>query len=112
MASLESIPRPVRIGLAVVFGLAFILFAGSYLYWVGEGRPGTPEDFRGRVADAGLDVEWTNNGPRAGDGFITDDCGRPVAVTVDERDGELWVRSDKGGREPLTAGTLDRLRDC
>ena len=77
----------------LVTGLASagLLLALSTLYWIGEGRPGTPAEFRQSVADAGLEVDWDNAGPRGGDGRVTTACGE-VEVAVHLRDDVLWVR--------------------
>lgn len=107
----QSIPRPLLIGGACVLGLLLLLAAGNYAYWVGEGRPGTADEFRNRVADAGLEVKWLNNGPTAGDGTAVNACDDPVLVTVNDLDGELWVTSDLG-REPLTSEAIDRIVAC
>ncbi len=92
-------------------GTLLLLAAGNYAYWVGEGRPGTPAEFRDRVAATGLEVKWLNNGPSAGDGTTENECSDPVRVTVNDLGGELWLTSDLG-REPLTADAIERLVEC
>lgn len=111
VSRIQSIPKSFLIGAACVVGVLVLLAAGNYAYWVGEGRPGTPQEFRDRVAEAGLDVKWLNNGPSAGDGTTVNDCGDPVLVTVNDLGDELWVTSDLG-REPLTADSIDRIVEC
>ncbi|MEZ4501565.1 MAG: hypothetical protein R3C39_02970 [Dehalococcoidia bacterium] len=90
--------------------LVALLVLGSFAYWWADGRPGTPSDFRGRVADAGLDVAWANSGPRGGSGSVETACG-PVAVTVNDLDGELWVEWP-GRHEPLTETSVRALLSC
>ena len=111
VARLEALPRPIRIALAIAIAWAVVILAGSYFYWVAEGRPGTPQEFRDRVAEAGLDVRWLNNGPTAGQGTTLNECDAPILVTVDDRQGELWVTSDLG-REPLTPQAIERIVEC
>ncbi len=90
----------------VVVGLA----VGSLLYWVGEGRPRSPEAFRELVAASGLEVEWSNNGSRGGDGVVATDCGER-AVSVNELDGALWVQwGDQ--RFPITPAVIDKIVRC
>jgi hypothetical protein len=101
----------VLIGGVSVVGVLLLLAVGNYAYWVGEVRPGTPQEFRDRVTATGLEVKWLNNGPSAGDGTTVNDCGDPVFVTVNDLGGELWVTSDLG-REPLTAEAIDRIVEC
>ena len=89
---------------------ALIIVVGSIVYWLADGRVGTPDDFRQRVRDTGLSVEWSNSGPRGGSGSVDTSCG-PVDVTIDEIDGQLWIRwSDN--REVVTPETIDALRTC
>jgi hypothetical protein len=94
----------------VVAIFALIIVVGSIVYWLADGRVGTPDDFRQRVRDTGLSVEWSNSGPRGGSGSVDTSCG-PVDVTIDEIDGQLWIRwSDN--REVVTPETIDALRTC
>ena len=76
---------------AIVVSAVVALAVGSLLFWVGEGRLRSPAGFRELVAESGLVVEWSNNGPRGGDGVVATDCGERV-VSVNELDGELWVQ--------------------
>ena len=96
------------IGWAVAIG-AFIV-TGSLVYWLAEGRGGTPDDFRQRVADAGLNVDWSNSGPRGGTGVVDRTCG-PVDVAIDEIDDVLWIRWAEN-REVATPETIDALLSC
>jgi hypothetical protein len=94
----------------VVAIFALIIVVGSIVYWLADGRVGTPDDFRQRVRDTGMNVEWSNSGPRGGSGSVDTSCG-PVDVTIDEIDGQLWIRwSDD--REVVTPETIDALRTC
>ena len=105
--------KPGRVVLGVLLGigaLVLVLVAGSYLYWLGDGMPGTPAEFREQVADGGLIIEWTNSGPRAGSGTVETGCG-PVAVDVDELEDGLWIRWE-GHRRPLTPEAIDLLTSC
>ena len=97
-------------GLFIAAAIVAVIVAGTSIYWVADGRPGTPGDFRERVSRSGLDVEWANSGPRGGTGLVDTDCGR-VEVTVDEIDGELWI-SWAGRRELATADTIDAITSC
>jgi hypothetical protein len=96
-------------GVAVVAVLAFLVF-GSFLYWLGEGQPGSPDDFRRRVAEAGLSVAWSNSGPRGGSGVVQTTCG-PVDVSVTDMDDQLWIRWD-GQQDLLTPQSLEALLSC
>ena len=87
-----------------------LLVVGSLLYWVGEGRPRSPAAFRELVAASGLVVEWSNNGPRGGDGVVAADCGEQV-VSVNELDGELWVQWGEQ-RALITSVVIDRIVRC
>jgi hypothetical protein len=94
----------------VVAIFALIIVVGSIVYWLADGRVGTPDDFRQRVRDTGMNVEWSNSGPRGGSGSVDTSCG-PVDVTIDEIDGQLLIRwSDN--REVVTPETIDALRTC
>jgi len=94
----------------VVAIFALIVVVGSIVYWLADDGVGTPDDFRQRVSDAGLSVDWVNSGPRGGSGSIDTTCG-PVDVTIDEIEGELWIRwSDNRG--VVTPETIDALRSC
>jgi len=97
-------------GLLVAAAVVGVIVAGSALYWWADGRPGTAGDFRERVNQSGLEVEWSTSGPRGGTGTVDADCG-PIEVTVDEIDGALWIRwADH--RELATSDTIDALTSC
>jgi len=98
-----------KIGTVVVAVFA-LLVVGNLIYWNGEGRPGTPENFRQRVAATGLSVNWENNGPTGGSGFVAADCGS-VPVTINDLDGALTVTWDLNSAE-LTPETSTRILDC
>lgn len=100
----------VRRGILVAVALVAITLAGSTIYWLADGRTGTPGEFRERVSAAGLDVAWMNSGPRGGSGSVETDCG-PVAVEIDEIDGELWVQW-ADSREVATAEVVDAILAC
>ena len=102
--------RLVLVAVALVVALGAVLVLGSYLYWVADGRPRSPAAFRDLVAATGLTVDWTNNGPRGGDGVVDTACGER-AVAVDEVDDELWVRWD-GRRERITPIVIDEFLRC
>lgn len=88
-----------------VAAVVIALFIGSVLYWQADGSVGTAEDFRQRVAATGLKVDWSNAGPRGGDGLAATECGR-VGVSVAEIDGVLWLTvSDI--RRPLTGSVVE-----
>ncbi len=87
-----------------------VIVIGSYAYWRGEGSPATPAQFRERVAEAGLDVDWDDNGPKGGDGSVSTDCGT-IDVTISELDGELWMIAP-AGNEPLTDDSVAALIAC
>ena len=87
-----------------------LIVAGSALYWLADGRGGTPDDFRERVSESGLNVDWSNSGPRGGSGSVDTSCG-PVDVTLDEIDDELWIRW-ANTREVVTPETIDALLSC
>ena len=90
--------------------VAVVLVGGSWLYWVGEGRPGTPAEFRQDVAHTGLVVAWSNAGPRGGSGLVDTSCG-PTEVEIDDLDGDLWIRwNDR--RAPLERAAIDDLITC
>jgi len=97
----------VFLAVAIVVG---VLALGSVAYWIAEGRPGSPADFRARVEDNGLDIVWHRNGPRGGDGEVATVCG-PVVVDVNELDGDLWLRSEDVSRR-LSPGSIDALVHC
>ncbi|NNJ48699.1 MAG: hypothetical protein HKP18_12805 [Acidimicrobiia bacterium] len=87
-----------------------LLVIGSLAYWWADGSPGTPEDFRDRVSATGLQVAWSNSGPRGGSGLVETSCGS-LEVSVDDIDDELWIRwSDN--REPMTADVVDAVLSC
>ena len=108
---MESESRhPIATGVVVAVGIVALIVVGSIVYWLAEGRVGTPDDFRQRVRDTGLNVEWSNTGPRGGSGSVDTSCG-PVDVTIDEIDGQLWIRwSDN--REVVTPEAIEALRTC
>lgn len=87
-----------------------IIVIGSYVYWRGEGSPSTSAQFRERVAEAGLEVDWENNGPSGGDGSVETDCGA-VDITISEFDGELWFVVPDGNQR-VTAESIDDLLAC
>jgi len=87
-----------------------LLVIGSWAYWQADGGVGTPEDFRNQVAATGLEVVWTNSGPRGGSGLVDTSCG-PIEVSIDDIGGELWIRwSDN--REPITTEVVDAVLVC
>ena len=102
--------RTVREGVFVAFAVFTFLIVGSSLYWLADGRPGLPEDFRRQVAEAGLEVVWSNSGPRGGSGVVETTCG-PVVVTVNEVDDSLWVGWDDR-RAELSRETVEALVSC
>lgn len=107
---MRSTPRRTLLAAGAVAIAVMVLAVGSLLYWVGEGRPRSPEAFRELVASSGLVVEWSNNGPRGGDGVVATDCGER-AVSVNELDGELWVQwGDQ--RSPIMAAVIDDIVRC
>ena len=107
---MRPVPRATLLAVAVLATVVVVLALGSLLYWVGEGRPRSPAAFRELVAATGLVVDWSNNGPRAGDGVVATDCGERV-VEVNELDGELWVRwADR--RAPVTPAVIDEILRC
>jgi hypothetical protein len=87
-----------------------VIAIGSYAYWRGEGSPGTSAQFRERVAEAGLEVDWENNGPSGGDGSVETDCGA-VDITISELDGELWF-VEPDGNQRVNAESIDDLLAC
>jgi hypothetical protein len=106
----ESRHSLATVVLVAAVAIVTLIVVGSIVYWLADGRVGTPDDFRQRVSDAGLNVEWSNSGPSGGSGSVDTSCG-PVDVTIDEIDGELWIRwSDN--REVVTSETIDALRSC
>ena len=104
-----SWPRRTLLAAVVVATAVVALAVGSLLYWVGEGRPRSPAAFRELVAASGLVVDWSNNGPRGGDGVVATDCGERV-VSVNELDGELWIQwGDQRARvTPAVIGEIVR----
>jgi hypothetical protein len=102
--------HPIRSGVLVAVAIVALIVVGSIVYWLADDGVGTPDDFRQRVIEAGLNVDWSNSGPRGGSGSVDTTCG-PVDVTIDEIDGELWIRwSDN--REVVTPETIDALLSC
>lgn len=90
--------------------LVAISVAGNYLYWAGDGRPGTPAEFRDRVATAGLAVDWENNGPSGGTGSVDTDCSTQT-VTIDLSEDQLWIVS----QDPavlVTAESIEAILRC
>ena len=107
---MTPVPRRTLLAVIVVATVVVVLAVGSVLYWVGEGRPRSPAAFRELVATSGLIVEWSNNGPRGGDGVVATDCGERV-VSVNELDGDLWVQwGDQ--RVPVTPAVIDGIVRC
>lgn len=94
----------------VAAGIVAVVVAGSLIYWLADGRPGTPDDFRQKVSETGLKVAWSTSGPRGGAGLVETDCGL-VDVAVDEIDDELWIRWAEN-RELTTPETIDALLSC
>ena len=91
--------------------LAVLWLAGSFAYWVAEGRPESPAEFRERVANTGLLVEWSNNGGRGGNGVVQTECG-PVDVMISlftDQD-ELWIVEPF--REEIADDTITTLLAC
>lgn len=102
-------PRPhSTIGWVLV--VVSLIVTGSMIYWIADGRVGTPDDFRRRVDDAGLEVDWSNSGPRSGTGSVEASCG-PLEVEIDEIDDVLWIRW-AGNRRAATPDTVDALLSC
>ena len=106
--------RPLTFAIAVT-ACILVLFAlliggGSYLYWRAEGSPGSPQEFRDRVAAAGLDVTWKNNGSRGGDGVVESECGARD-ITISDFDGELWLITDTT-RRVLDPQVVDWFLAC
>lgn len=95
---------------SAVIAIVGLIVLGTWFYWVGEGKPGTPSDFRDQVAATGLVVEWSNNGPTGGDGLVTRDCG-PLAVSVEEIDETLWLLWGER-REILTSTSAQAFQAC
>jgi len=94
----------------VVFGLVALWLVGSWLYWVGDGRPGTPDEFRQRVEAVGLPIAWNNYGPRGGGGSVKTDCGE-TAVTINEIGDELLITSNADTSE-LTPDVVAKVLAC
>lgn len=107
---MRPLPRRTLIVTVVIAATAALLIIGSLLYWVADGRPRTPEAFRELVAETGLIVDWSNNGPRGGDGVVATECGDQT-VSVNELDGELWVHWGND-RSPLTPSLIDDIVQC
>jgi len=85
------IAKKVRLACGIL-ALVAVVVIGNWLYWVGDGRPGSPADFRDRVEETGLVVEWVTNGPRAGEGTVTTDCGvRTISISSSIDDDSLWL---------------------
>lgn len=107
---MRPVPRRTLLAAGVVAIAVVVLAVGSLLYWVGEDRPRSPAAFRELVAASGLVVEWSNNGPRGGDGVVATDCGERM-VSVNELDGELWVqRGDQ--RALVMPAVIDEIVRC
>jgi hypothetical protein len=94
----------------VAVAIVALMVVGSLIYWMADGQGGTPDDFRQRVSETGLNVGWSNSGPRGGSGSVDTSCG-PVDVAIDEIDGELWIRWAEN-REVATPETIDALLSC
>lgn len=90
--------------------IVLVIFGGSVFYWFADGAVGTPEEFRDRVASIGLEVNWINVGPRAGDGSVDTECGE-VPVTLNEIDGDLWLTTT-GERRQISTTVIDELMSC
>lgn len=97
-------------GVLVAVAVVGIVVMGSALYWLAEGRPVTPREFRARVAESGLEVDWTTSGPRGGGGSVDTRCGS-VDVAITDIDDQFWIRWD-GRREPLTPDVVEALLSC
>jgi len=99
--------HPIGRGAIAAVAIVTLIVVGSLVYWLADGQGGTPDDFRQRVAEAGLIVVWSNSGPRGGSGSVDTSCG-PVDVTIDEIDNELWIRWAEYDRlaTPETIGSL------
>jgi len=107
----ESEPlRSIGTGVLVTAAIVALIVVGSMVYWLADDRAGTPDDFRQRVGNAGVNVDWSTSGPRGGNGSVDTSCG-PVEVAIDEIDGELWIRWTDN-REVVTPETIDALRSC
>jgi hypothetical protein len=90
--------------------ILLVIFGGSVVFWLADGAVGTPEEFRDRVASIGLEVDWTNVGPRAGEGSIETECGN-VSVTLNEINGDLWLATTGDSRQ-ITTTVIDELMSC
>jgi hypothetical protein len=97
-------------GVVAVVAIVALLVFGSFAYWLSEDQPGTPDDFRRRVAEAGLSVAWLNSGPRGGSGVVDTACGS-VDVTINDVDDQLWI-SWEDQNEPATLETIGALLSC
>ena len=102
--------RLALVAVGVVLGSLLLIVLGSFLYWWADGGVGTPEEFQNRVQAQGLNVAWTNAGPRAGSGVVQTDCG-PVAVTINDLDGDLWIGTGAEA-EPLNQDSVQDLIAC
>ncbi|MDP9493925.1 MAG: hypothetical protein M3P87_01685 [Actinomycetota bacterium] len=102
--------RPIGRGLLVGVVIVALIVLGSTIYWLADGRVGTPDDFRQRVSDTGLIVEWANSGPRGGTGSVDTSCG-PVEVTINEIDDELWIQWAENN-EVATPEAIDAVLSC
>jgi hypothetical protein len=97
-------------GLLGTAAVVTVLGLGSWLYWSADGGVGTPEDFRNQVSATGLQIAWSNSGPSGGSGLVDTSCGS-IEVSVDDIDGELWIRwSDN--RERVTAEVVNAVLSC
>ena len=101
---------PTKTGIAVGAAVFALLAAGSLIYWIGEGRPGTPEDFRQRVEATGLSVDWEDNGPTGGSGFVAASCGS-IPVSINELDGALTITWEANSAA-LTPETSAQILAC
>ncbi len=102
--------RKVVVVGGVIVAVVALLVLGNWIYWVADGRPGTPSEFRERVAATGLEVAWSNNGSRGGDGLVERACG-PMTVSVVELDGQLTLLWEEQ-REALTVASAAAFQAC
>ena len=102
--------HPIWWGSLLAVAIVALIVVGSLVYWVADGRGGTPGDFRERVSDTGLNVDWSNSGPRGGSGVVDTSCG-PVDLEINEIDDVLWISWEEN-REIATPETIDALLSC
>ena len=101
--------HPIGLGVLVAIAIAALIVLGSVIYWLADGG-GTPDNFRQRMSDTGLNVNWSNSDPRGSDGLVDTSYG-PVDVAVDLIDDELWIRW-ADNREVATQATIEALLSC